>query len=735
MKPEYRSLHRARQAVILLFLVCGVWYLNWRLGSFNAAHPVFSALLYGAELFGFLTACLNVFMTWRLSVRVPPQPAAGLKVDVFIPTYNEDVDLVRRTAMAAQAMDYPHETWILDDGNREAMRDLAHRLGLRYLARTDNTHAKAGNLNHALPHSTADLIATFDADHAPRRDFLTQTLGYFADPLVAFVQTPQDFYNLDSYQNRTDAGSRVAWSEQSLFFRVIQRGKDYWNAAFYCGSCAVIRRQSLDLIGGFATGTVTEDIHTSLLLHKKGLRSVYHDESLAYGVAPARIEPFLKQRVRWGVGAMNVWRKEGILFARGLTLAQRLNYLATVLAYFDGWQKAFFYFAPVYVLMAGAMPVDANGWTFLLHFAPYYLLNFLAFEEISRGYGRSVLIEQYNMARFASFAWSTLGVFRLRTRFGVTAKHLETRSSSLGFLLPQLAVVSLNVLAIPVGIALFFAQGHLPADGMWANVVWAAINTWLAVLVVSFTRARSINRRNDYRFAMPLVARLDGVLGTVDDLSPNGLKFYGLLQPVAARDVLPVTLYLPDGVLDAMLDIRKLEQSQVGDEIYTRSLGGVFQNLSQASIQRIEQFLYGTDAQWRVNRYRDDSLTPLQRLGLINKPLPLPLQPGHWTGCEVVNDSASAPLIQVGLVDAAPENGEIRLLVDRPLSADRYYRIQAHSRAGLRTLQAVSGSHETILTGLGNLYLYRMVLLRQSAATEGVSLPADAPQTDVAIAA
>ncbi|MBU4499507.1 MAG: glycosyltransferase, partial [Gammaproteobacteria bacterium] len=697
----------------------------------------FSGLLYSAELFGFMTACLNVFMTWRLSVRVAPLPAAGLKVDVFIPTYNEDVDLVRRTAMAAQAMDYPHETWILDDGNREAMRNLAQSLGLRYLARTDNAHAKAGNLNHALAHSTADLIATFDADHAPRRDFLTKTLGYFADPLVAFVQTPQDFYNLDSYQNRTDAGSRMAWSEQSLFFRVIQRGKDYWNAAFYCGSCAVIRRQSLDTIGGFATGTVTEDIHTSLLLHKKGFRSVYHDESLAYGVAPAKIEPFLKQRVRWGVGAMNVWRKEGILFARGLTLAQRLNYLATVLAYFDGWQKAFFYFAPVYVLMAGAMPVAADGWIFLLHFVPYYLLNFLAFEEISRGYGRSVMIEQYNMARFASFAWSTLGLFRIRTRFGVTAKHLEARTSSLGFLLPQIAVVGLNVLAIPVGIALFYAQGHLPADGMWANVAWAAINIWLAVLVVSFTLARGINRRNDYRFAMPLAARLDGVLGTVDDLSPNGLKFYGLLRPVSAYEVMPVTLYLPDGVLNATLEIRKLEQAQSGDETYTRSIGGVFQNLSQASIQRIEQFLYGTDAQWRINRYHEDSLTPLQRLGVISKPRPLPLQVNHWAGCEVVNESASTQISLIGLVDSVLENGEIRLLVDQLLSVDRYYRIQAHSRSGLRTLQVVSGQYETILTGLGSLYLYRMTLLRQSVATAEDPLPltAAAPESGMAIAA
>ena len=735
MKPEYRSLQPARQAVILLFLVVGAWYLNWRLETFNAAHPVFSWLLYGAEVFGFFTAVLNIFMTWRLSERTAPPPALGLKVDVFIPTYNEDVEMVRRTALAARAMKYPHETWILDDGNREAMREMAQSLGVRYLARTDNAHAKAGNLNHALPHSTADLIATFDADHAPRQDFLLKTLGYFSDPDVAFVQTPQDFYNLDSFQNRTDPGSRVAWSEQSLFFRVIQRGKDYWNAAFYCGSCAVIRRRSLDAIGGFATGTVTEDSHTSLLLHKKGYRSVYHDESLAYGVAPAKIEPFLKQRVRWGVGAMNVWRKEGILFARGLTLPQRLNYLATVLAYFDGWQKLFFYLAPVYVLMAGAMPIAVDGWVFLLHFVPYYLINFLAFEEISRGYGRSLTIEQYNMARFASFAWSTLGVFKLRKRFGVTAKKAGEHASSLGFLLPQLAVLGLNALAIPVGIVLFYFTGHLPQDGMWANVVWAALNTWLAVLVVRFTAARGVNRRNEYRFAMPLAARLDGVLGTVDDLSPSGMSFYGVLGQARVGDRVPVTLYLPDGELDAKLEVRALMHAGDGGQTYVRSIGGTFHAMPLSMTQRIEQFLYGSDAQWRINRYRDDSPTPLQRLGLVDSPHASPEPVGYWAGCEVSvsTEAACADRRLVGLVSAhAAENGEARLLVSRPLEPDCSLVVQAHGRTGLRTLHARTAAHETILTGLGALHLYR---LKPSAAPAAAASRDAEPMLRAAIAA
>lgn len=275
----------------------------------------------------------------RLSVRQAPPARPGITVDVFIPTYNESVALLRKTLLAALAMDYAHCTWLLDDGQRAEMKTLAHELGCNYIARADNANAKAGNLNNALAHSHGDLVVVFDADHAPRRDFLTKTLGYFEDAAVAFVQTPQEYYNLDSYQHHRRRNGRDVWSEQSMFFRVIQRGKDCWNAAFFCGSCATLRRSALDRIGGFATGTITEDLHTSLRLHARGFTSIYHAEPLAFGLAPESFEAFIGQRVRWGQGAMHVWRKEGILTHRGLSWPQRLNYLASALTYFDGWQN------------------------------------------------------------------------------------------------------------------------------------------------------------------------------------------------------------------------------------------------------------------------------------------------------------------------------------------------------------------------------------------------------------
>ena len=618
----YEELRASQKGVVLVFLAVATWYLSWRAGTLNPDALVFSWVIYGAELFGFATVLLHLFMTWRLKLRHSADAPDGLKVAVFIPTYNESVDLVRNTLIATMHMDYPHETWLLDDGDRPQMRALADELGARYLARTENTHAKAGNLNHALLHTDADFIAVFDADHAPQRHFLTRTLGYFQDGKVAFVQTPQDFFNLDSYQHRRLPGRRSVWTEQALFFRVIQRGKDYWNAAFFCGSCAVVRREALDRIGGFATETVTEDLHTSIRLHKLGYRSVYHPESLAFGLAPASVVPFLKQRVRWGQGAMQVWRQEGVLTARGLSLPQRLNYLASMATYFDGWQKGIFYLAPAVVLVSGVMPISTLGVEFLLHFIPYYLLSFWVFEEVGRGYGRTLLIEQYNMGRFAAFAWATLALFKRRLRFSVTPKGVSRTRETYRFLVPQMAILGLNALALPVGLILFMTlEGHLPVQALIANAIWAGVNLALAMAVLLFTLGRADQRRLEYRFPIPLPARirLDGgpsLLVTVDDISSDGCRLYGPLPAdMGVGDTLMGVIALPSGNLAFQARAAALIRAESSLEPYIKAVGCEFCWDGDNERDALKLFLYGSDLQWHLHSLRDQSRTPLDWLG------------------------------------------------------------------------------------------------------------------------
>jgi cellulose synthase (UDP-forming) len=615
---DYEPLGPGQQLVAGAFIICSLWYLSWRATTLNPDAYIFSWVVYGAELFGFLSALLHLFMIWRLTERQSPPAPTGKTVDVFIPTINESEAMVRQTLLAALHLDYPHETWLLDDGNRPEMAQLAQELGARYLARNNNDDAKAGNLNYALTHSSGEFIAIFDADHAPQRHFLERTLGYFADHRVAFVQTPQDFYNLDSYQHRRQGHGRRIWTEQSLFFRIIQRGKDYWNAAFFCGSCAVLRRSALQAIDGFATGTVTEDLHTSLRLHMQRFRSVYHAESLAFGLAPDTVSAFLGQRIRWGEGAMKVWRSEGLLFNRRLTLPQRLNYFASVLTYFDGWQKLVFYVAPAIVLLTGLLPIYTSVGTFLLHFIPYIVLTLWVFEESARGFGNFLQTEEYNMARFYAFARATLGWLGNGRKFQVTPKDVHGDITERGKIIPQYIVLAVNLLAIPLGYLFYLHYQWLPAGGMFANILWASANVWLAYSLVTFTTHKS-HQRLDYRFDIPVPARIchQGKchFGTIDDVSSSGFRLYArLADGTLSGECLSGELWLPGKRLPFTAEIKRLIPAHDSSGDYIKAYGCEFNWQDHARHDQLDRYLFGSGLQWQIQGLQESSRTPLQWL-------------------------------------------------------------------------------------------------------------------------
>jgi len=259
-----------RRTLFAGFVLSGVYYFAWRTTVFSPEAPVGSVLFYTVELVGFLLSLLMLFVTGAKRVREPRMARPGIKVDVFIPTLNEDISVVRPTLVAALRMRYPHETWLLDDGNRPQFRHMAAELGCHYLTRTGTKGAKAGNLNNALRYASGELVALFDADHCAEPIFLDRLIGYFDNPAVAFVQTPQDYYNLGSFQHMGDRASGLIWHEQSGFHHVEQPGRDHHNAATLCGCSCILRRSHLDQIGGFPEETVTEDMHAAVKLHKLG---------------------------------------------------------------------------------------------------------------------------------------------------------------------------------------------------------------------------------------------------------------------------------------------------------------------------------------------------------------------------------------------------------------------------------------------------------------------------------
>ncbi|NBO18777.1 MAG: glycosyltransferase [Proteobacteria bacterium] len=718
-RVPYEALGLPRQIVVWLTIFVTLWYMWWRLSTINPEYPIFSRVLYGAEWFGFVTLMLHYFMVGKLTIREAPLPEPGLHVDVFVPTYNEPEEIVRRTLVNAIAMEYPHKTYLLDDGNRNSMRELALELGCEYIAREDNEHAKAGNLNNALEHSNGEFIAIFDADHAPKSTFLLRTLGYFHDPKVAFVQTPQDFYNLDSYQHRVSKKGRV-WSEQSLFFRVIQRGKDYWNAAFFCGSCAIIRRSALEAIGGVATGTITEDLHTSIKLHKYGFKSVYHSESLALGIAPSQVEPFLKQRIRWGQGAMQVWRKEGIFFNRHLTLAQKLNYFASMSIYFDGWQKAIFYVTPIVVLLTGMVPLVTDTREFLIHFIPFFVVSIVCFEELGRGYGEMLYVEQYNLARCAAYCWSTLGLFMGNLKFRVTSKRMRGGFEQFIYMVPQYALLLGNMVALPIGYWLYRTTGHLNYFSLLANMVWASLNLALTMMVVTFSIGRSLYKRNNYRFAIPLVARLNTQAGreyfaSIDDLSSAGMYLHAPRElQLAAGSHFTGVIFLPDGPLSFDATVRALHDRE--DSSTTDGLGCEFEWKDKVSQQRLERFLYGSDLEWHLHNLSEINFTLLPGTSdREHKVVPLPTwekKRKFGLASAVVNANSPAnDAVTAGIISMDPKTRLGTMLAFKPLpesAQDAYFDTLLLTGNGWKTMRTRVANQNKADRSYPNMYLYQL---------------------------
>lgn len=723
-RPVSEGPGAARALLVVAFLAVAAWYLAWRVRTLNPEALGLAVAILAAELVLLAGALLHLFTAWRLTVREPAEPQAGLAVDVFVTTVDEPVETVRRTLLAARNMEYAHQTWLLDDGNRPEMRRLAAALRCRYIARHDPVRGRAGCLNNALKFSSAELVALFDADHAPARRFLVETLGYFRDRGVAFVQTPLDFYNLDSFAHRRERTGRLVWTDRSLFYRVTQRGRDWRGAATLCGSCAVVRRSALDNVGGFAASTTTESLHTSLKLHKRGYRSVYHARALAFGIAPTGVAAFVRHHMSAGLGAVQVWRRERILTSRRLALPQKLCYFAHIAAYPAGWAKAALYFAPVVVLAKGTAPFAAPVEDFLLHFVPCALLGCWMLEELGRGYARTAAIAQYGMARFGAQLWATFGLVRPRARLRVGAVHEDAPQHHARYLAPQWLVLAANVGAIPAGFVLHAGADFPALARLAAAALWAAANAALALSVIRLARRHGAYRRHDYRFPIPIPARVrfaeEGpVLGIFDDVSSSGFRFYGAIPAhLAAGTPIEGDLFLPSGPLPFRAQVRSEVRDRPGGP--AKCIRCNFAWADETARDRLDAHLYGSDLQVELNGLGEQRLPPLAwcaRLVAGKAPAER-IAAAHWAPV-LYHDAgtrpgAAAPRAagpQVGFV-SVPENAGIppTLVTLRPLDPRADLRFRMVTRVGSRRLAGTPVPLRNVETPAAPVYLYQFAM-------------------------
>lgn len=518
----------ARVFFDILVLGLGVRYFMWR--SFHTIEPengfvlVLQISFLLIELLLFLNKILTLFQmsfpTDRsndanalepLVLAMEQQPA----VDILVPTYNEPLHILRRTIIGCQAIEYRNKHIVLlDDQSRDEVRVLTEELGCRYISRSTNAGAKAGNLNNALAGIDAPLLAVFDADFVPATNFLARTIGFFRDDTVALVQTPQLFYEPDPIQ-RNLALQKEINHEEELFFRLVQPGRDAFNACICHGTSFVIRRSSLDAIGGFPTESITEDFFTSIKLQAQGYKTLYLNEALSAGASPSDVASFVQQRMRWAQGTWQVLLSDvNPLRIKGLNLVQRLLNFSGVLHWASVAASLVLFILPLIFLLFDISPMDARAPETMHYWLPYYAFYAISYSWFSQGM-RSYLVSSIYTPILAYPAFVTM-LRTIRDPFGasfsVTAKGPNSGASRVSWKILQPIAVLLTLYAIAL-VHFVISSTWIVRDPDSASIVmsWSVFNC--TVLFVSFQACFNVIDRRRHRhmpFTLLAKLRIDG---------------------------------------------------------------------------------------------------------------------------------------------------------------------------------------------------------------------------------
>ena len=632
-----RALFPGRRWVLITMIFISL-YLTGRYGWWRATQTLgigdprihgyeypFIFLLFGAEFFSWTVTVLGYFQSLsplqRKAEPLPEETELWPHVDVFITTYNEPLSIVRPTVLGALNLDWPPEKlkiYLLDDGNRPAFRDFANAAGIEYLARPERRHAKAGNLNYAFSRTSGKYIAVFDCDHIPTRSFLQTTVGILEkQPRYSFVQTPHHFYSPDPYERNLDVFHEIP-NEGSLFYGVVQDGNDFWDATTFCGSCAVLRRTSLEEIGGIAVDTVTEDAHTSLRLHKKGWQSAYLNLPQAAGLATTTLSAHIRQRVRWARGMIQIFRIDNPLFTPGLTLFQRLCYLNGMMHFLFSLPRIIFLLAPLAYLYFGIKIFDADAYSIAAYALPVLAVALLTNSTIQGAHRHSFWNEVYETTLAPYILLPTVvallnpkaGIFNVTSKEGVIREEFfDTRIAR-----PFIVFWLLNLGGLVAGIYRYTrGLGEIPTIVL--TLVWVIHN----MIVLGATLAvgwETTQRRNRPRIPLTLPARIMGpgqkiLSGETEDVSDLGVRLrigQGDSLLLGERLLLQIALY--DTVYEFPCEVVGLDEFSVRLN---------FLPLTLAEERNLVLILYGRADAWAMIRSQNRRDRIMASLGQIMK--------------------------------------------------------------------------------------------------------------------
>lgn len=622
-----------RAIVLALGTAVVLRYIYWRTTSTippveELGNFIPGILLYLAELYSVGMLFLSLFVVAEPLNR-PRRTLTGVdvrpRVDIFVPSLNDSPQLLATTLAAAKQIDYPADrlsVYLLDDGGtdqrinsddpqraaearqrRATLQRLAADLGVNYLTRSANVHAKAGNLNNGLAHSSGEFVVVFDADHAPARDFLNETLGYFADdPRLFLVQTPHFFINPDPLEHNLETWRRMP-SENEMFYGAIQKGLDKWNASFFCGSAAVLRRQALVEAGGFSGLSITEDCETAIDLHRRGWNSAYVERPMIAGLQPETFASFIGQRSRWCQGMMQILLLRNPMLQRGLTMAQRLCYLSSMSFWFFPLARLTFLFAPLCYLFFGAAIFDASGAEFAAYTVTYILVNLLLQNYLWNRVRWPFISELYETIQ-SVYLVRALGAVFLNPKkpsFRVTSKGETNRTSRISELGWPIFIVFFVLIAGVVAMIFRLVTQPFATDITLVVGGWNLFNILLvgaALGVVSERRQLRATQRITITRPCEVVFGDEVMAARIDDVSIAGAR---ILVPATALGrikpndtiILRFQPMTPQDRAELPLAVRLVSPEQGG-----AALGAAFSVMETRQYALVADLVFANSDEW-----------------------------------------------------------------------------------------------------------------------------------------
>ena len=601
-------------------------YIMWRftviptssLTSFGAG-----IILMVAELLG-LTQFLIFQYLFSRTYRLPKKTLDGFNrnqipsVDVLICTYNEPIKLVEKTIVASLNMHYPEhkmKIYVCDDGKRKELQTLCQTYGVGYITRIGNEGAKAGNINNALKYIGGDLFAVLDADMPPTEKFLEKTVGYFIEEEVAFVQTPQVYYNQDMYQYNL---KKDIPNEQDFFMRDVQEARAAINAVLHVGTNAVFRRSCVDGIGGYPTCSITEDMAVGMLLQSKGYQSVFINEVLVLGLSVTTYSDLVMQRDRWCRGNLQVIKHFNPIFTKGLTWPQRIAYIDGVLYWGSSIQKMIYILAPIMYLITHTLIIESSTQEILGYFIPFLIGQWLIFKTLSPHTRSLQWSHFYEVAMAPHISFSVIReLFALNTKFNVTPKDVVNEKAYFQFKtsLPHIIITILTLVGWGLG-TYAVLQGKIAFGAYSINVIWSMYNLIGVVVSIYVAYQKPIYRSVErIKIKEDLVIELRNgkytYRGYLKDLSERGI---GIQCPLAHRMKLGKEMHIKliDEGRKVILKgkVVRIQQDQVGLQfedlkpdqmqaiikIYLRNIGAYYE-INKAPIyleeyRRVQEYQY-----------------------------------------------------------------------------------------------------------------------------------------------